>query len=423
MTDAPTPVYIDPKKFETNKPVEPIQQAKTLEKKEYELKYDDKIYNLEIKIDSDYIYFRIYENKDNSIQPIFYKNKFDLKTIAFNLKLYPEVYNSLDKVFSLINDAYNPNKITLSIKNNKMNIIIKVTNGNIEIDCPINLDEAIPEIDDKFEIVICNINILKTNINNLANKKILEIEKIIKDVQILTNKKLEENENKIKELSNKVDKYNSQFEKNENNIKSLQNELSEIKKLLNKTNKIDNFFQEGNSFDTLDMNNEEEKKNNNNKQNSENNNNNNNDNNETPFGNNDIYEEIETPQEKSPIKNVEKEMKRNKTGKGKKNNNSSFCEENENKNNMLHKSVQIPPSFMKNKERRDSAYDDNSANKANKKGKGFHLFFKKNSSYSLNDPKRQLVCIMKEVNDPINSIIDIPKFKIFNGFQKKIIKP
>ena len=53
------------------------------------------------------------------------------------------------------------------------------------------------------------------NINNLANKKIWEIEKIIKDVQILTNRKLEENEN---------------------NIKFLKNEFFEIKKLINKNN-------------------------------------------------------------------------------------------------------------------------------------------------------------------------------------------
>lgn len=429
MADAPTPIYIEPKMLKINKPVESTQ-TKILDKKDYELKYDNNLYNLEIKFDSNYIYFRIYENKDNNIQPIFYKNKFDLKTITYNLKLYPEIYNSLDKVFSLINDSYNSNKIKLSIKDNLMNIIIKVVNGNIEIDCPINLKETKLEIDEKFEMVISDINILKKNINNLTNKKILEIENIIKDVQILTNRKLEENENKIKELSYKVDKYKSQFEQNENNIKSLKNELLEIKKLINKNNSIYN--NESNNIIIEDKNDK------NNSHNSDKNNNliNNNkqENNDSSYDNN-LYEEYETPQEESSIKNEKIQIIRNNTSKtefSKDNNNYSSLDEEkkldknlkieENKENMLHKSFRADSYFSENNKKNNSILLDDNFSNFNKRGSyiSFGLISKKSGNLQMEHSKRKLSCIIKDINEPITQIIDIPRFKIFKGFQKKI---
>ena len=232
--DAPLPIKMDLNDVMTNKPKETdddnISQIHTLNKKDYELKYENIVYNLEIQIDSKYIYFKLIENKEDDIVPTYYKNKFDLKTITNKLKLIPDVYDDLNKIISLLNDSYTANKIKLSIKDNNINIIVTIIFGNIEVDCPINLIETKTEIDDKFEIIIKDIKQLKKNFKNSDNNKILEIEKMVKDMQILTNKKLEENEIKIKELSIK-------FEKSENNVKMLQNELFEIKKILKNLNK------------------------------------------------------------------------------------------------------------------------------------------------------------------------------------------
>ena len=238
MEPAATPIFMYSKIVKANEPNE-LNESKIINKKEYELKYENNIYNFQIQIDSNYIYFKIIQNKDEDIAPTFYKNKFDLKTITNMLKLYPDIYNDLNKVISLLNDCYNRNKIKLSMKEKDVNIIITIINGNIEINCPINLIETKTGIDDKFEIIINDIKLLKKNINNSANNKILEIEKAIKDMQILINAKLDENENKIKELS-------SNFEKSENNIKILQEEFFEIKKYLKEFNKL-NYHQENNS--------------------------------------------------------------------------------------------------------------------------------------------------------------------------------
>ena len=143
--DAPLPIKLDLKDVMTNKPKETdngnISQIQALNKKEYELKYENIVYNLELQIDSNYIYFKLIENKDDDIVPTYYKNKFDLKTITNKLKLYPDIYNDLKKIISLLNDSYNANKVKLSIKENNINVIVTIIFGNIEVDCPINLIE------------------------------------------------------------------------------------------------------------------------------------------------------------------------------------------------------------------------------------------------------------------------------------------
>ena len=240
--EAPTPTSTHPKTANANDQNKlNDSQLKIINKKEYELKYENNIYNLQIQIDLNYIYFKIIQNKDEDIVQTFYKNKFDLKTITSILKLHPDIYNDLNKVISLLNDCYNTNKIRLSIKEKDVNIIITIINGNIEIECPIYLFVTKTGIDDKIEIIIDNIKLLKKSINNnSANNKILEIEKTIKDMQILINTKLEENENKIKELSSK-------FEKSENNVKILRDELFEIKKYIKEFIKF-NYPQENNTI-------------------------------------------------------------------------------------------------------------------------------------------------------------------------------
>ena len=145
MEAAATPFFMYSKIVKANEPNE-LNESKIINKKEYELKYENNIYNFQIQIDSNYIYFKIIENKDGDMVPTFYRNKFDLKTITYMLKLYSDIYNDLNKVITLLNDCYNANKIKLSIKEKNVIIIITIISGNIEIDCPINLIERKVEL-------------------------------------------------------------------------------------------------------------------------------------------------------------------------------------------------------------------------------------------------------------------------------------
>ena len=229
--EAPTPAIFKPIGFNEITPKFEIKKEK-----EYEIKYNNHKYNLKMKIDSNNIFFKLFEIKENDMIQICYKNKFDLKTITNMLMLHPSVYNDLDKVISLLGECYNLNKLSLTIDENNTKIIAKIMNGNIETECSINLIETKIEIEDKFDMILNDIKFLKSNMNTLVKNKLLGLETMLKDIQILTKQKLEENENKIKELSSKIEQYKCQFEKNKNNINLLQNDLNEIKqiKLLNK---------------------------------------------------------------------------------------------------------------------------------------------------------------------------------------------
>ena len=437
--DAPTPIHMYSKIVKTNDPDElnnNISQSKIINKKEYELKHENNIYNLQIQIDSNYIYFKIIENKDDDIVPTFYKNKFDLKTITSILKLYPDIYNDLNKIISLINDCYNTNKIKLSIEENNVKIIITIINGNIEIECPIKLIETKTGIDDKFEIIINDIKLLKKNVKNSGSTKIVEIEKTIKDMQVLINKKFEENDNKIKELSSK-------FEKSEKNVKLLQDELYEIKKYLKESNKsnlihIDNNnkiekMENKDNINIDDMSNNLEInsfiRNQNDQQNSDNKNElyiNYNNEKEIIINksfDNDIKDGYKTPNIKI---NIPKKYMKTQTMETLSNRISynSFAVTPQNEKEKSNKNVIIEKNDNENDYNRNNSYysekpnnsDDSSDDSSNLGNKSLVLF--KSDKWKMKHSKRKLRCITEDINAPLPPVISIPKIKIFRGFKR-----
>ena len=108
--DAPTP--ISPKEFN--------QSNKIKINKEYNIRTNEKNYNLIINIDNEYIFFKIY--KLNNLISIYYKNKFDLKSLINILKLNIDLYDNFEKIIELIDNCYKNKKIEINNdKNNKMN--------------------------------------------------------------------------------------------------------------------------------------------------------------------------------------------------------------------------------------------------------------------------------------------------------------
>lgn len=455
--DAPTPIY---PKFET--PDGP--QDNVIHKKEYEFKCENKLYKLQIQIDSYFIYFKINEILDDDIIPIIYKNKFDLKNIVSKLKLLPDIYDELIKVLLLLDDCYNDNKLKLSIKGKEVNIIAIIKNGNLEIECIINLIENKTEIDDKFEIIINDIKLLK---NQLSNNKILEIENSLKKMQEYVNQKFEANEKTIKELTSKIEQYDSKFEKSENNVKILKNELLEMKEYLKKLMNSSDINKENKENDENEenklkiVNNKNYEKNNtfncsDNKYNDLENIGN------TPLGNNnkdqiyideypfidskDLNENIETYVEKELLINNE-DYDNNKDKK--KNSNLNFPKnlrqnlELERSQNPLFKSLAIhnkrekEEEFFFNKEDNNNYNSNKDITRFNRNNENNNLI--RNDSYyseitieesfdmggknNIFKPfknkyfEKKLSCIIESTDKPIPNIKNIPKFKIFKGFK------
>jgi len=85
----------------------------------YDLKLNNRSYNLQIYNDDNYIFFNLFEKSEM----LYYSNKYDLKSIIQLLKLSPDIYNDLHKIKILFNEAYNNNKLSL-IENDNNKILI-----------------------------------------------------------------------------------------------------------------------------------------------------------------------------------------------------------------------------------------------------------------------------------------------------------
>jgi len=206
-------------------------KSKIKNKRLYELKSNGILYKIQLEIDSNYLYIKVFELIENKISPFYFKNKFDLNKMLSIFKLSQDQYNNLNKIMELFNDAYDKNNLRISINGNNLNIIVKIrNNSSIEIDCSINLIKNETTISDKFEIVIKEIKNIKNSKNNiLNNEKLLFIEKTIKDIQDSTRDKLKCNEELIIQLNFNIVEMNYQIRKNDEEIKALKSDLSKIK--------------------------------------------------------------------------------------------------------------------------------------------------------------------------------------------------
>ena len=134
----------------------------------YDLKLNNISYNLQIYNDDNFIYFNLIEK--NEI--VFYSNKYDLKSIIKLLNLSPNIYNDLNKIKILFNEAYKNNKLTLTLNNNNsINIIIRIIFNFVEINCKIELYKENLEINEKINFILYNLEKLIKNKNVLLMKK------------------------------------------------------------------------------------------------------------------------------------------------------------------------------------------------------------------------------------------------------------
>lgn len=136
-------------------------------KRVYELKFEDILYQIQIEIDSNYIYIKVFKLIENIIPTFYFRNKFDLQTILSILQLSKDQCEHLNKFMELFNDAYNNKNIKIYLNGDILNIILIKKSHSTEISCPINLIKKEITYKEKFEIIVNDIIILKNSINNL----------------------------------------------------------------------------------------------------------------------------------------------------------------------------------------------------------------------------------------------------------------
>ena len=167
-------------------------------------------------------------NNINNLNIYYYQNKYTLKNMIDSLKLDIFVYDSFDKIMKLIEYAYSNNNILLKLFNNyNINLIIRYNN----YESIFTLNKYDWEINEKFDIVINEINNIKNNKNILLiGNKLEQLEKIIIDLKKFTYKTLTKNSQSIKSLKTEISKYPDILNDNKNAIQLLNIELTNLNK-------------------------------------------------------------------------------------------------------------------------------------------------------------------------------------------------
>ena len=220
--DSPPPISINTNENKIYEKNEIITK-----KKEYKIEMNGNEYLLFITLDEKYINFKLIHVND--IIFIYYINKFDLNDINNKLDLSFNINNNLEKVMKLVDSCFSNNKLSIKYDiNNDINIIMKYPVAFEEHECSLKLIKTELNINEKFEIILNEISLLKKDKNIEVNEKFKNIEKLIVDLKDNINKKLKENLNMIKELKNKIEKNKNNLINNNKIINILKNDMFNI---------------------------------------------------------------------------------------------------------------------------------------------------------------------------------------------------
>ena len=154
--------------------------------KEYNIKYNNNIYNLRIEINKDIqkIFFKL--NKSNDPINYIFKNELNLIDFSNNLKL--NIVNN-DLVLSEFDNIYKNNHILINIKDDNHFILTFITNKVEKSSFEIILNKEIMNIEDKFNFLYSQINLIKNEniklLNLKMNKKEDDIKNIINEKDII----------------------------------------------------------------------------------------------------------------------------------------------------------------------------------------------------------------------------------------------
>ena len=234
------------------------QMDNSADYREYNIKNENKEYNLRIEIENTNIYFILY-NLNESLE-YNYKNKMDLLTITNKLELNPSKYQNLEIILKIFDNIYKKNKIIINfIDNNSCNLIVKLLNAlEEEVISEIKLIKETMDNNEKIKYLFnaikftknnsckagdsTEIDNIKNNLNKLnlnINKRDEEIKEELNKKDIIIqklNEKIVNQENIINKMKDNInDIINQKFKELENNINSKINNMEY--NLINNTNK------------------------------------------------------------------------------------------------------------------------------------------------------------------------------------------
>ena len=163
------------------------KENELIEYKSYDLKLNEDIYELTMKIiPSEKIYFKA--SQKNIISPINYIKEYKYEELIEIFFLSKEHYSDITKIFKFFNFLLTKNKMILMNDKNK-NILLKFTKlyNKVEINCCLELKEIILKNDEMINLLSNEINKIKSQSLLNVNEK-NEIDLIKKENAILKNK-------------------------------------------------------------------------------------------------------------------------------------------------------------------------------------------------------------------------------------------
>ena len=193
-----------------------------LENKEYIINQDNVSYKITIIREKRNLIIKIKSNDD--IKYYYYK-KYNLSDLIKIINV--KVYDSLEKIIGLIDEAYSHNNISI-ILNYKYNIILKIKYpiGYQDYgEFPLNLYNKTYKLNEKFEVLFKELNSLKNDKNILIHPKINEIENSLHNLKNEIDNKLNKDMEQISDLKNKLENNNNLLKKNDKLIKQTKKEM------------------------------------------------------------------------------------------------------------------------------------------------------------------------------------------------------
>lgn len=221
------------------------KENELIEYKSYDLKLNEDIYELTMKIiPSEKIYFKA--SQKNIISPINYIKEYKYEELIEIFFLSKEHYSDITKIFKFFNFLLTKNKMILMNDKNK-NILLKFTKlyNKVEINCCLELKEIILKNDEMINLLSNEINKIKSQSLLNVNEK-NEIDLIKKENAILKNKiniLIEENKIIKKEKEEMQNNLKLSIEEMKKNIQLLieenKKDLIELKKEEEQKQKMD----------------------------------------------------------------------------------------------------------------------------------------------------------------------------------------
>ena len=194
------------------------------EKKEYLISTKYTNYKLLIIINYQKDTIEIKINENIFMPRYIYSNLYNSKEIKSLLKL-GDIYNT-DQIIYFFDDAYSKNKICIKDEDFNIKLVIKIPNeDNKKNESILILNKKDLNINEKFELIINEINCMKNNNIALIDKKFEEIIERLNNIESSLNEKIKDSTDNLNLLKKEIDE--KILKNNQDTIQSLKKEFKE----------------------------------------------------------------------------------------------------------------------------------------------------------------------------------------------------